>query len=72
MFGAQDDSLDWLVREHGERVTALGIDAHGHVRGAVLIDNGRDATPVRRIINGERIIDRMALLDPQRPLRNLC
>ena len=72
MFGAQDDNLEWLMREDGERLTALGIDEQGRVCGAVLIDNGREATPVRRIIGGQQILDRKALLDPQRPLRQLC
>lgn len=72
MLGAQGEDLEWLTREEGERLTSLGVDAYGRVRGAVLIDNGRDATPVRRIIGAEQVIDRDALLDPKRPIRQLC
>jgi len=50
----------------------VGIDAEGRVQGAVLIDSGREATPLRRIIAGGRPMDRERLLDPSVTLRQLC
>ncbi|MDB5379796.1 MAG: pyridine nucleotide-disulfide oxidoreductase family protein [Rubritepida sp.] len=72
ILGAHGAGLDWLEREDGERLASLGVDAEGRVQGAVLIDNGREATPLRRIIAAGRPIERDRLLDPSVALRQLC
>ena len=72
ILGAHDAALEWLEREEGDRLVSLGIDAEGRVQGAVLIDSGREATPLRRIIAGGRPMDRERLLDPSVTLRQLC
>jgi anthranilate 1,2-dioxygenase ferredoxin reductase subunit len=73
VFGAHEPGFDWIERDDGAgRFAALGLDAEGRVRGAVLIDNGRDATPVRRIIAGGQRIDRERLSDVSVGLRLLC
>ncbi len=72
ILGAHDAALEWLEREEGERLASLGIDAEGSVQGAVLIDSGREVTPLRRIIASGKPVDRDRLLDPSVPLRKLC
>lgn len=72
ILGAGEAALDWIEREDGERLTALGVDAGDRVRAAVLIDNGREATPVRRIIAAEKPIGRERLRDPTAALRQFC
>lgn len=72
ILGTHGDGLEWLEREGAEgRLTALGIDDKGRVQAAVLIDNGREATPIRRIVGAGQPIDRHRLLDPSIPLRQL-
>jgi anthranilate 1,2-dioxygenase ferredoxin reductase subunit len=72
ILGAHGDGLDWIEREEGERLSCLGLDAEGRVQGAVLIDNGREATPLRRIIASGKPLGRERLLDPSMALRQLC
>lgn len=72
ILGAHGDELEWIEREEGERLACLGLDAEGRVRGAVLIDNGREATPLRRIIATGKALGRDRLLDPSVALRQLC
>ncbi|WP_165585545.1 NAD(P)/FAD-dependent oxidoreductase [Roseococcus sp. SYP-B2431] len=72
ILGAHSSGLDWLLRAEGERLSCLGLDADGRVQGAVLIDNGREATPLRRIIAAGKPLGRQRLLDPSVPLRQLC
>lgn len=72
ILGVNDAGLEWLEREEAGRFSCLGIDAGGRVRGAVLIDNGREATPIRRIIAGEKPIGRDVLRDPATALRQLA
>lgn len=70
VFGTPDADLDLIQRPaEGGRLTAIAVDAEGHARGAVLINNGREATPVRRLIGGSRALDLTALRDPAVPLR---
>ncbi len=71
ILGAQGEGLDWIERVEGDRLACLGLDAGGRVQGAVLIDNGREATPLRRIIAGGKPLGRQTLLDPSVALRQL-
>lgn len=72
ILGAHGDGLEWIEREDAVgRLAALGVDDESRVRAAVLIDNGREATPIRRIIGAGQPIDRHRLLDPSIPLRQL-
>jgi NADPH-dependent 2,4-dienoyl-CoA reductase/sulfur reductase-like enzyme len=72
ILGTHDGGLEWLEREEGDRLALLGVDAQGRVLGAVLIDNGREATPLRRMIMAARPIERHRLIDPSVALRQLC
>lgn len=72
ILGAHGGALDWIEREEPDkRLAAFGLDRADRVRAAVLIDNGREATPVRRIIAGGQPMERTALLDPSVALRRL-
>ncbi|MBH5396259.1 FAD-dependent oxidoreductase [Bradyrhizobium sp. CNPSo 4010] len=56
--------LEWLEREDAEgRLAALGVDPDGRLQAAILIDNGREVTPLRRLIMANRPIPRERLLD---------
>ncbi|MCW8087554.1 NAD(P)/FAD-dependent oxidoreductase [Sabulicella glaciei] len=72
ILGAHDAGLEWLCREDGGRLAYLGVDSEGRVRGAILIDNGRETTPVKRIIASGTAMSRGVLRDPATPLRQLC
>jgi len=70
VFGTPDPELELIRRPAGEdRLTAIAVDAGGRARGAVLINNGREATPVRRLIGAGKALDLAALRDPAVPLR---
>lgn len=71
VLGDPDPSLRLVERDEGERLTALAVDEGGRVRGAVLINNGRDATPCRRLIASGASYDPSRLADPTQPLRSL-
>ena len=53
----------------GGRLTAIALDAEGRARGAVLLNNGREVTPCRRLIAGGKALDAAALADAAAPLR---
>lgn len=64
--------LEWLEREDAEgRLAALGIDHEGRLQGAILVDNGREVTPLRRLITANRPIARERLLDASLPFKQL-
>jgi anthranilate 1,2-dioxygenase ferredoxin reductase subunit len=69
VLGDPDPSLTLVERAEGEKLTAIALDATGRARGAVLINQGRDATPCRRLIAGGKVLDAAALADPATPLR---
>ncbi len=70
VLGDPDPALELVQRpaEDG-RLTAIALDAAGRARGAVLINNGREATPCRRLIAGGKPLDAARLRDPGLPLR---
>jgi hypothetical protein len=72
ILGANGDDLEWIERKDGERLACFGLDTEGRVRGAVLVDNGREATPLRRIIAAGKALDRERLIDLSVALRQLC
>ncbi|MBS7813643.1 NAD(P)/FAD-dependent oxidoreductase [Roseococcus pinisoli] len=72
ILGTHSAALEWLEREDGGRLIYFGVDPEERVHSAVLIDNGREATPLRRIIAAEKPIQRNRLLDPSVALRQLC
>ncbi|MBX9701386.1 MAG: FAD-dependent oxidoreductase [Acetobacteraceae bacterium] len=69
VLGDPDPTFTLVERADGERLTAIALDAAGRARGAVLINNGRDATPCRRLIGGGKVLDAAALADAATPLR---
>ncbi len=70
MLGDPDAGGELVLRPAGEgRLTALALDPAGRARGAVLINNGREATPCRRLIAGAAPLDVGLLRDPAVPLR---
>jgi NADPH-dependent 2,4-dienoyl-CoA reductase/sulfur reductase-like enzyme len=70
VLGDPDPSLELVERPaEGGRLTAIAVDAAGRARGAVLINNGREATPCRRLISGGKPLDAALLRDPAVPLR---
>jgi NADPH-dependent 2,4-dienoyl-CoA reductase/sulfur reductase-like enzyme len=72
ILGSHVDGLEWLSRgEASGKLTLLGMDVEGRIQGAVLIDNGREATPIRRLIASERSIGRDRLLDPGTAIKQL-
>lgn len=72
VFGAPEPDYELVQRPTPDgRLTALAVDAEGRPRGAVLVNNGREATPVRRLIAAGRPLDLAALRDPTVPLRAL-
>ena len=70
ILGTPTEQLHQIERQEGERLTLLALDDDGALRGAVLINNGRDATPCRRLIAGGKALDAVALTDTALPLRN--
>lgn len=70
VVGDPDPAFTLVERAEGERLTAIALDAEGRARGAVLINQGRDATPCRRLIAGGKALDAAALSDPATPLRS--
>jgi NADPH-dependent 2,4-dienoyl-CoA reductase/sulfur reductase-like enzyme len=70
ILGDPDPRFPLIERAaEGGRLTALALDEEGRARGAVLIDNGREATPCRRLLAGGRRLDAGLLADPAVPLR---
>jgi len=69
VLGDPDPAFTLVERAEGEKLTAIALDAEGRARGAVLINQGRDATPCRRLIAGGKALDAAALADPATPLR---
>jgi len=55
----------------GDRRSWIGLDAQGRARGGALLNQGRDATPLRRLIASGRVLDRDRLRDPAVELRSL-
>jgi NADPH-dependent 2,4-dienoyl-CoA reductase/sulfur reductase-like enzyme len=70
VLGEPTDTLHQIERTEGERHTLLCCDTNGRIRGAVLVNNGREATPCRRLIASGRVLDLAALADTARPLRS--
>ncbi|MFB6453369.1 NAD(P)/FAD-dependent oxidoreductase [Bradyrhizobium tunisiense] len=72
ILGDSSMRLEWLQRhDTNGRLAALGIDSAGQVRSAVLVDNGRDVTPLRRLIVANCPIARDRLLDTSLPFKRL-
>lgn len=71
VLGEPSDALRLIERDEGERLTLLACDSDGRLCGAVLINNGRDATPCRRMIASGKVFDMAVLADTARPLRSL-
>jgi NADPH-dependent 2,4-dienoyl-CoA reductase/sulfur reductase-like enzyme len=70
VLGDPDPALELVQRPAGDgRLTAVALDAAGRARGAVLINNGREATPCRRLIAGGKPLDAALLRDLAVPLR---
>lgn len=70
VLGDPDPTCTLVQRPaEGGRLTAIALDAEGRARGAVLINNGREATPCRRLIAGGKTLDAAALADTATPLR---
>jgi NADPH-dependent 2,4-dienoyl-CoA reductase/sulfur reductase-like enzyme len=70
VFGTPEPEHELVRRPAPDgRLTAIAVDAGRRARGAVLINNGREATPVRRLIAAGRPLDLAALRDPAVPLR---
>ncbi|MDB5415231.1 MAG: pyridine nucleotide-disulfide oxidoreductase family protein [Rubritepida sp.] len=72
LLGAHRAGLEWIARAEGDRQTVIGLDGDARVQGAVLIDNGRDATPLRRLIASGKQMERARLRDGSVALRQLC
>jgi len=70
VLGEPTDTLHQIERTEGERMTLLCGDSAGRLRGAVLINNGRDATPCRRLIASGKVFDMTEFADMARPLRS--
>jgi NADPH-dependent 2,4-dienoyl-CoA reductase/sulfur reductase-like enzyme len=70
VLGEPTDTLHQIERTEGERMTLLCGDSAGCLRGAVLINNGRDATPCRRLIASGKVFDMTEFADVARPLRS--
>jgi NADPH-dependent 2,4-dienoyl-CoA reductase/sulfur reductase-like enzyme len=70
ILGTPTEQLHQIERQEGERFTLLALDDGGALRGAVLINNGRDATPCRRLIASSKALDAAALTDNALPLRS--
>lgn len=70
VLGEPNERIQQIERAEGERLTLLSCDSEGRLRGAVLINNGREATPCRRLIASGKVLDMAALSDPGRPLRS--
>ncbi|MCZ8141193.1 MAG: FAD-dependent oxidoreductase [Acetobacteraceae bacterium] len=70
VLGEPSDALHQIERAEGERLTLLACDSDGRLCGAALINNGRDATPCRRMITSGKVFDMAVLADTARPLRS--
>ncbi|MFN6253635.1 MAG: NAD(P)/FAD-dependent oxidoreductase [Acetobacteraceae bacterium] len=70
VLGEPSDAIHQIERAEGERLTLLACDSDGRLCGAVLINNGRDATPCRRMIASGKVFDMAVLADTARPLRS--
>ncbi|MCA3336885.1 MAG: FAD-dependent oxidoreductase [Roseomonas sp.] len=70
VLGEPSDAPRLIERAEGERLTLLACDSDGRLCGAVLINNGRDATPCRRMIASGKVFDMAVLADTARPLRS--
>lgn len=70
VLGEPMDNLHQIERAEGERLTLLACDSDRRLRGAVLINNGRDATPCRRLIASRKSLDTVSLHDTALPLRS--
>jgi NADPH-dependent 2,4-dienoyl-CoA reductase/sulfur reductase-like enzyme len=70
VLGEPTDRLHQIERTEGERHTLLCCDRNGRIRGAVLINNGREATPCRRLIASGKPFDITEYADMARPLRS--
>lgn len=70
VFGTPEPEFELIRRPaEGGRLTAISVDGTGRARGGVLLDNGREATPLRRLLAAGTPLDLAALRDPARPLR---
>jgi NADPH-dependent 2,4-dienoyl-CoA reductase/sulfur reductase-like enzyme len=70
VLGEPTNTLHQIERTEGERMTLICGDSAGRLRGAVLINNGRDATPCRRLIASGKVFDMTEFADMARPLRS--
>jgi NADPH-dependent 2,4-dienoyl-CoA reductase/sulfur reductase-like enzyme len=70
VFGTPEPEME-LVQRPAEagRLTAISVDAAGRARGALLLNNGREATPLRRLIAAGKRLDLTLLRNPAVPLR---
>ncbi len=70
VLGTPEPEFELIQRPaEGGRLTAIAVDTAGRARGAVLLDNGREATPLRRLIAAGKSLDVTALRDSGTPLR---
>ncbi|MCA3329755.1 MAG: FAD-dependent oxidoreductase [Roseomonas sp.] len=69
VLGEPNEQPHQIERAEGERLTLLACDSDGRLRGAILINNGREATLCRRLIASGKGLDRAALSDIAQPLR---
>jgi anthranilate 1,2-dioxygenase ferredoxin reductase component len=71
VLGDPDPSFTLIERPaEGGRLTAIALDAEGRARGAVLLNNGREVTPCRRLIAAGKTLDAARLGDASVPLRS--
>lgn len=57
VLGLNEDGLEAIPRpDDGPRRTLLLADSQGRLRGAVLVNNGRDVTPLRRVIGSGKAL----------------
>jgi anthranilate 1,2-dioxygenase ferredoxin reductase subunit len=64
ILGSHADGLEWLPRDKSDgKLILLGMDINGRVQGAVLIDSGKETTPIRRLIKSGRSIGLEKLAD---------
>lgn len=78
------DQYDWNLQALGEpeqslvariaapdRATWIALDHESRARGAAMLNQGRDATPLRRLIAAGRPVDPRRLADPAVDLRSM-
>lgn len=71
ILGDYGPGLEWVEREDSEgRLAALAIGADATPR-SILVNNGREVTPLRRLILANRPIAREQLLDASLPFKKL-